>query len=304
MYGPFVELKFFLRVIELGSVRAVARESGVEPSSVSRRMTGLEGRLGTKLLERAHAKTRPTEAGRRFYDRIRVLLAQIDAVEAEIGGETETPRGLLRVNTTIDFGQIHASGWLLEFKRLHPPVDVELTLSARNIDLVAEGVDVAIRIGRQPDSALMSRSLAGVPRVLVAAPSYLKQRGLPVRPSDLSDHEHIFFLPETKYQPLRLTGPDGNTHDVHRRGGVTINAIMPVVEAVRQGFGIHLGPRWAFQQALQAGDVVEVLPDYTSPAMPMMAVWAPAVYVPARIRAFIDFAAQKVRSIPGLETRR
>jgi DNA-binding transcriptional LysR family regulator len=300
-FGPYAELRLFLRVVELGTIRAAARELGLEPSSISRRLSGLEARLGTKLLERARAHTRPTEAGRRYYERLRALMAEIDALEADVAGEAERPRGLLRVNSTIDFGQLYLAGWLLDFKALHPGLDVELTLAAQRIDLVAAGVDVAIRVGAQPDSALKSRTLARAERVLVAAPAYLARRGVPTAPADLTDHDHIFFLSENRHQPLRLTGPDGTRHEIPRRGGVTINAVMSLVDAAKRGFGLHMGPRWALADALDRGEVVEVLPDYRHEPMPMMAVWAPAVFLPARIRAFVDFIADRVRALPGME---
>jgi len=300
-YGPYLELKLFLRVVELGTIRAAARESGLEPSSVSRRLTNLESRLGTKLLERAQARSHPTEAGRQFYDRLRVLLSQIEGLEAEVSGEADTPRGLLRVTATLDFGQIHVTDWILNFKRAYPETDVELNLSARNVDLVSAGIDVAIRVGEQPDSALMARKLADVPRVLVAAPDYLARHGTPTTPDDLTRHDHVFFLPEYKHRPLRLKSADGKVHEIPRHGGVTINAVMSVVEAVRRGFGVHLGPRWAYHDALKAGDVVEILPGYSHEAMPMTALWAPAVFVPARVRAFIDFVAGRIHRVEGLD---
>lgn len=302
-FGPYAELRLFLRVVELGTIRAAARELGLEPSSISRRLSALEARLGTKLLERARARahTRPTEAGRRYYERLRALMAEIDALEADVAGEAERPRGLLRVNSTIDFGQMYLAGWLMDFKELHPGLDVELTLAAQRIDLVAAGVDVAIRVGQQPDSALMSRTLAHAERVLVAAPAYLAERGTPQKADDLADHDHVFFLSENRHQPLRLTGPDGTRHEIRRRGGVTIKAVTALVDAARRGFGLHMGPRWALAEALAKGELVEVLPDYRHEPMPMMAVWAPAVFLPARIRAFVAFIAERVRTLPGMQ---
>jgi len=299
--GPFAETYLFERVVELGSIRAVALEIGVEPSSVSRRLTSLETRLGTKLLERAQGQSRPTDIGVRYYEKMRVLRAQVEAVEADIAGDAETPKGLLKVNAAIDFGQHYVAGWLLRFRQQHPEVEVELTLSSRNVDLLGQGIDVAIRVGRQADSALMSKKLADVPRVLVASPDYLARSGTPLTPDELVGHEHVFFLPEHRRRPLRLTDGEGRVYEVSRRGGVTFNAVFSVVEAVRSGFGIHAGPRWAFQDALDSGDVIEVLPDYSQPIMPMCAIWAPAVLVPARVRRFVDFISMEVKYIGGLE---
>ena len=292
--------RLFLRTVELGAIRSVARETGAEPSSVSRRLTALEARLGAKLLDRAQGRTRPTEAGMRYYEGLRALVAQMDALEADVAGEADRPRGLLRVNATIDFGQRFVARWLFDFRALHPEVEVELALSARNVDLTATGTDIAIRVGELPDSSLVARRLATVPRVLAGAPDYLRRAGWPETPADLARLDHVFFLPENRHTPLRLTGPDGTRHEIARKGGVTVNAVTSVVEAVRAGFGISSGPRWAFHEALAAGDVVELLPDFTHEAPPLSAVRAPSVIVPARIRAFTEFAAGAVRAVPGL----
>lgn len=299
--NPFNDIRRFQRIAELGSIRAAAAEAGVEPSSLSRCMNRLEARLGTKLLERAQNRTRLTDAGARYYEHMRVLLPQIDAVEHEVAGDVEVPKGLLRVSAAIDFGQHHVANWLLEFQSSYPQVDVELSLSSRHVDLVADGIDVAIRVGRLRDSSLKARRLAAVPRVLVAAPGYLAAQGVPAAPRDLDAHEHVLYAPENRRQPLELVDRHGRTHRVVRKGRVTINAVYAAVEAVKRGRGIHAGPRWAFQAAIDAGEVVEILPGYTQPALAMSAVWAAAALVPARIRAFVDFAGEQVRNIPGLE---
>ena len=119
-------------------------------------------------------------------------------------------------------------------------------------------------------------------------------------PSELTQHEHIFFSPANRQQPLHLTGPNGSTHQIERYGGVTINAVHSVVRAVEDGFGIHAGPRWAFYDALQRGTVVELLPNYQQLVMPMHALWSPAVMQPARVRAFIDFIKDAALDVKGL----
>ena len=300
MKTPFADIELFLRVVELGSIRAAAREADVEPSSVSRRLTGLERRLGTQLVDRGQARSRPTPAGQRYYERMRALLAQVAAVEADVAGEAELPKGLLKVNAPIDFGQRFVAGWLLAFAERHPDVDVELTLASGFVDLTAEGMDLAIRVGRLPDSSLKASKLADVPRVLVASPDYLARRGEPETPEDLAGHDHVFFAPANRLQPLKLTAPDGTTVNIPRRGRVTINAVHSAVDAVRAGFGIHAGPRWAFQEWLDAGELVELFPEYRQPSLPMNAIWTPAVLLPARIRAFVDFLRERIRRVPGL----
>ena len=232
---------------------------------------------------------------------MRSLLPQIDAVENDIAGEADLPKGTLKVNAAIDFGQRHVARWLHAFQERYPTVDIELSLSSRHVDLVAEGIDVAIRVGELRDSSLIARRLAIVPRVLVAAPAYLERHGVPKQPADLEDHAHIFYAASDRRRPLELVDRRGQSHTVERSGKVTINAVYSLVDAVMRGCGIHAGPRWAFQDAMDAGEVVELLSEYRQRAMPMSAIWAPAAIVPARVRAFVDFAASEVRTIPGLE---
>ena len=139
-----------------------------------------------------------------------------------------------------------------------------------------------------------------MPRVLVASPDYLAANGIPRHPDELADHNHVFFLPENRQSALELIDDKGAVHRVYRNGGVTLNAVHSVVQAVKQGFGIHVGPRWAFHDPIECGDVVEILPEFSINSFPMVAIRAPAVFVPARIRAFIEFARARVSEVPGL----
>ncbi|QPH52665.1 LysR family transcriptional regulator [Pontivivens ytuae] len=299
MSGRLEDSALFARVVELGSLRAAALEAGVEPSSISRRMTALETRLGAKLLDRSGARTRPTEAGQRYHAAMRGLMGQIEAVESEISGETLRPSGRLRVAASIDFGQAHVAPWLLDFAREHPEVTPELLLDSRSVDLVRDDIDVAVRVARPPDSALMARKLADVPRALFAAPSWLEKNPIETV-ADLAHKTQVFFHPEHRLRPLEITDPDGKLHRLPRGPGVSINAIASIVEAVKAGFGLTAGPLWSFHSALEAGEVVQVLPDHTLPVPPLMALWRPAVVQPAVIRAFVTHIAARAREVPGL----
>ena len=288
----------FLRIVELGSIRAAAREASVEPSSLSRKLARLEVRLGTQLIDRA--AQRPTDAGQLYYNKMRALLSQIDALEAAVAGDAGTPQGTLRIGASIDFGQAFVAPWLTRFCQTHDQVTGQLMLDARHVDMVEAGLDLAIRIGVLPDSALMARKLGTAHRVLVAAPDYLARRGTPATVADLADHDHILYLPEHAKRPLVLTDAAGKEHSVHRRARMTIGAVRSIAQAVAAGMGIHAGPRWAFSDMLDQGAVVELLPEFRQPALPIYAVWAPVAIQPARIRAFVDFAAQEIRNVPAL----
>lgn len=290
--------RMFLRIVELGSIRAAAREAGVEPSSLSRKLARLEVRLGTQLIDRAAQST--TDAGQLYYNRMRALLSQIDALEAAVSGDAGTPQGKLRIGASIDFGQSFVAPWLTHFCQMHEKVEGQLTLDARNVDMVEAGLDLTIRIGMLADSSLMARKLGTAHRVLVASPDYLARKGTPHTASDLSAHDHILFLPEHAHKPLRLMDAQGKEHNIKRRARLTIGAVRSIAHAVAAGLGIHAGPRWAFADMLKTGEVVEILPDHSQPALPIYAVWAPVAIQPARIRAFVDFVADEIKKIPSL----
>lgn len=293
----------FLKVVELGSIRAAARALNQDPSGISRRITQLEQRLGTKLVDRSGNVTTATAQGQLYYERLSVIIDQLDALEAEVSGEDLVPGGLLRVTSAIDFGQEFVTDWLLDYRRMYPAVEFDLVLASGFVDLAQSGIDVALRVGNLPDSSLIAKKLADVPRTLVASPEYLRRKGTPAEPAELAHHDHVFFSPGNRQQPLELTGHDGTVVHIKRApGGVSINSVRSAVKAVVDGLGIHAGPLWAFSAHIARGDVVPVLPDYAQRQLPLYAVRQPSAIVPARISSFIRHVAERVRTVEGLNT--
>lgn len=296
----YTDERAFIRVVELGSIRAAAKERGVEASSISRRITALESRLGVKLLDRTGANSNVTEVGAHYFGAMLKLIAQIDALETEIAGEADTPKGLLKIAASIDFGQTLVVPWMLEFQQEYQDVQVELKLSSEFQDLSMDEIDVAVRIGNLMDSALIARKLASVPRVLVASKGYLSCNEPPNKPEDLSDHEFVFFRARNRKLPLVVHDKEGKEYKIDCRGSVTVNAVNSVIQAVRADCGLNMGPRWAFQRYIDSGELVELLPQLRLPSPPLYAIWKPAVVQPARIKAFVDFIAKKAVQVPGL----
>ncbi|MEM8791873.1 MAG: LysR family transcriptional regulator [Pseudomonadota bacterium] len=290
----------FLKVVELGSIRAAARALGQDPSGISRRITQLEQRLGTKLVDRSGNVTTATAQGQLYSERLSSIIRQLEALEAEVSGEDLVPSGLLRVTSAIDFGQEFVADWLLDFRRRYSNVEFDLVLSSGFVDLNQTGIDVALRVGHLPDSGLIARKLAELPRILVASPEYLRRRGEPQYPQDLAQHDHVFFAPANRQQMLELVGPDGAISRVKRSSGIAINSVRSAVKAVINGVGIHAGPLWAFSHHIEQGDVLPVLPGYTQKQLPLYAVRQPSTVVPARISSFIDHVAKSIRTVEGL----
>lgn len=300
-YKSYTHEQTFIRVVEMGSIRAVARERNVEPSSISRKINSLEKRLRVKLLDRTGGHSKVTESGTLYFNSIKVLLDQIEALEMKVSGEEDTPKGLLKITASIDFGQTLVVPWLLEFRELYPDVQVELVLSSEFKNLSMDEFDVAIRIGELKDSALIARKLASVPRILVASKDYLSHSSIPKTPEELEGHEFVFFRASNRKKPLTVNDKSGKEYKLNCHGSVTVNAVNSVIQAVRSGCGMNMGPRWAFLKYVESGELVEILPNLRLPSPSMYAIWKPAAVQPARIRAFVNFIAQKAKSVPGLE---
>lgn len=293
----------FLRVVELGSLKAAAAELHTNPSTVSRRLARLETRLGIKLLLRSTRRSSPTEAGARYADGLRSIHAQRAALEAEISGTTDVPRGRLRVTAPTDFGARFVVPVADALQRSAPDLRVELAMGSAFLDLTERAIDVAVRIGRLRDSALIARRLGAVPRILVGAPGYLEAKGVPEVPADLARLDYLFYRGGTFRGSVGLRGPGDATereHTVEVRGALSLNSVAGLRALVEAGRGIHLGPLWAYEASLAAGRVVPVLPDYALEAYPLQLVYTPTPWVPARIRAFIDAFAAYARRQPAL----
>ncbi|MDV2079208.1 LysR family transcriptional regulator [Marinobacter xestospongiae] len=277
----------FLRVVDAGSLKAAAEQLNTAPSSVSRRIAALEQGLGVKLLQRSTRRSVPTEAGQRYYQGLRSLVAEKEALEAQIRRQTDTPSGLLRVAAPQEFGATFVVPVITELQNRYPELAVELILGSRFEDLASQDIDVAIRVGQLPDSGLICRRLGDVPRVLVAASTFFNDRALPVSPDDLKALDFIFYGRESARQPIALTGPEGRV-DVMVNGRLCVNHLATIRDLVSEGRGVHLGPVWAFREGLSNGSLVALLPDFQLEAFPLHALYKQTPYLPAKIRQFID----------------
>ena len=280
--------QIFIRVVEAGSLKAAAEQLGSDPSTISRKLTSLEERLGARLIKRSTRRSSPTEAGIRYYEGIRRLRDEQSALEASIAGEAEKPRGLLRVTAPLDFGARYIVPALHALVTESDELKVELLLGSSHEDIIAGDIDVAIRIGKLPDSSLICRRLGNVPRVLVASPDYLAQRGWPMDPSDLSSHDFIFYSSRQERQPVEFSTPEGKTASIEVSGRFIVNSVTALCDLVRNGVGLHVGPRWAFEEGICSGEFIQVLPDFPLRPYPLHALYASSAFIPAKIRAFID----------------
>ena len=294
------DLRLYLRVVETGSLRAAAAEIGSDPSNVSRRLSSLERRLGVRLIKRSRIRSAPTDAGSRYYRGLKTVLEQVEALEDDVVGAADEPRGTLRVAAPLDFGASHVGPWLQALAVEAPRLSVDLLLGDRFLDMTEQGVDVAIRIGVLKDSALKARRLGSMPLAIIASADYLTRRGTPETPDDLADHAFILHSGLDTGATLVLTDRAGETRRVRCTSRFGVNTLGGVAPLIRAGAGLHAGPLWFFAAEIAAGRLVHVLPAWSPPTYPVHALYQPTPYIPAKIRRFVDLAATRLRATPGI----
>lgn len=289
MSDRFQELALFVRVAETGSFSRAGREVGMAQPTVSRVIGALEARLGVKLLLRTTRKVAPTEAGAALLERGRVLLdGWEDAERAARGVDGLT--GLLRVATPVTFGAREIAPRLRPFLDAHPALRVELLMADRRVDLLDEGVDLAIRLGAMGDSSFVARRLASAPRYLVASPSYLDRRGPPATPADLDAHDLILgHAPGAGVWTLRDAGGGESVVKVAAR--LVATSSEGVLAAAVAGLGIAATSLFASRLELQRGELVRVLDRHELAPVDVHAVFPGGRHPPAKARAFADFLA-------------
>lgn len=300
MRASLDDLHLYLRIVETGSLRAAAEELGTDPSNVSRRLGGLEERLGVKLIARSRVRSVPTDAGRSYYDQLKPLLERMEALEDDVAGAADEPRGVLRVAAPIDFGVRYIGPWLHELSARAPQLSVDLNVSDRFVDMAEQSIDVAIRIGELRDSPLIARRLGAMPLAIVASRSYLNRRGIPGTPEDLGRHDVVLYSGLQAGAELALTHRDGKTTSVRCTSRFSVNNLGGVARIVEGGGGLHAGPLWFFAEAIEAGRLVHVLPEWAPPTYPVHALYEASTYVPAKIRRFVDLAVTRMRATPGI----
>jgi DNA-binding transcriptional LysR family regulator len=293
-------MRYFTRAIELGSLTAVARELGTHQPHVSKVLRALEEKLGVRLLARSTTGLSATEQGQRFYARALLVLEEFDDAVADAQGESGVASGLLRVNAPVAFGQLRMTGFVQQFLAHYPDVQVELILNDRFVDLVEEGVDLALRLGSNLPPTVVARSLGASPRQLVAAPAYLALHGTPVQPEQLADHAYVRFA----------WAPDGDMVDlhaetrtvrVHTSGRFRVNNAIAIRDSLVAGAGIGLCPLWLADDLLASQQLVPVLPDWRGADQQFSLLVPSRRYRPLRTTLFMDFIAQCVADMPGME---
>lgn len=291
-------LQTFVTVAESGSFTAAADRLGLTRAMTSRHVQALEDRLGVRLLQRTTRRVSLTEAGLSYLERARRLLADFDEAETEVRGERVSPRGTLRVNAPVSFGRTHLAATLPAFLERFPELSVELTVNDRVVDLIEEGYDVAVRIGRLTDSTLVARRLGTIAVQLAASPQYLARRGTPANPAELERHAWLGYTYSTGPGSQRLVHSDGSEVTLRFEGPLTANNGDILVEAAAGGAGIVLQPEFILRPYVDSGRLVTVLPDWRAPDLGVHAIHHQSRHVAAKVRAFVDHLVECFRDSP------
>ncbi|UTY56357.1 LysR family transcriptional regulator [Massilia sp. erpn] len=292
-------LYFFVRAVELGSFSAVAREQDTTQPTVSKVLAALEDDLGVRLLERSTASLSATAQGRRFYERAKAVLDEYAEAVADVRGEGAASSGLLRVNAPVALGQFSLNGFVQDFLRRYPAMEVELILNDRMVDMVEEGVDVVLRHGRDLPQNAVARRVGSSPRWLVASPAYLRRHPAPRQPQELAQHNYIRYA-WSGGSAIALTNGEREV-TVQTQGRYRVNNALAIRDSLLQGSGIALCPAWLVHDLVAARQLRHVMPKWQGEAQELHLLYPSRRYQPARARMFIEQLQLWLQKMPGME---
>jgi DNA-binding transcriptional LysR family regulator len=307
--GRLEDLQAFARVVDARGFSGAARLLGTTKSAVSKQVVRLEDQLGTRLLHRTTRSVSPTAEGRVVYERALRLLDESLAMETELAGRRDEPRGVLRLSVSTAFGNLQFTALLAEFCARHPQLDIVLGLNDRYVDLAEEGFDVVLRLTQRPSDGLVARRLAAIRFVLCAAPAYLETHGEPQTVVDIAGHRCLRFGYLHSPDRWRFRHADHGEAEVETRGavrfesGLTANSSESLRVAALAGLGLAVLPTYAVGADLRTGRLKTVLPDWQpigglADADTLYAVYLPSRHPAPKVRALIDFMLEKIGEVP------
>lgn len=289
------ELEVFVAVVEAGGFSAAAKRLETTPAAVSRRIKGLEQRLGVRLLQRTTRKIRLTEAGELYFREVRAMLADLRAVEQRLDEVTGQATGDLRIAAPMSFGQRRLAPLLPRFALAHPKLSISLILEDRETDIVGEGFDLALRIAYPSDSSFVSRPITTIPRYLVASPDYVARRGKPDSPEDLLQHDCLHYSVISEREEWSFGGKD-REESILVKGSFCANNGDVLAEAAIQGLGITLLPDFILEEALAEGRLVRVLEDWERAPLTLSVLYPSRKHVPAKTRLLIEYLVTNLQA--------
>lgn len=287
--------RMFVAVMEGGSFTAAAERLGTSSGQASKLVSRLEGELGVRLLNRTTRAVSPTEAGQAYFDRLRPLLDEFDSLDQAVKNISQIPRGRLRVTAPLTFGEAELTPALNDFALRYPEIELDVSFSDRLVNLVDEGFDMAVRVGRPSDSSLVARKLRDVRIIVVGAASYLEQRGEPVLPQDMTKHDCIIDtnFREPNRWPFRR--PDGEIFAVPVTGRLRYSNAEACLCAAQAGLGLAYVPSFVATGAIRAGKVRRLLEAFETEPFGVYALYPHSRHLAAKVRVLVDFLADRFR---------
>ena len=280
-------IRLFIRVVDLGSFSKAAADLQMGQPSATKLVAQLEKGLGSRLLHRSTHGVTPTEIGALYYEKCKLIAHHVDEAETVAGLLQSQVQGVLRISTSVAFGRRVLAPLVMRFMREHPQLQVELNCEDRYVNLVEQGVDVAIRMGRLEDSTLGARYLGLNPWVVVASPAYLAQRGAPHTPADLAAHDALIYSTVQGDARWHFTGASGGALPQPVKGPLRSNSLSALLAAARDGMGVAALPWYVAHESVKSGAVLPVLTAWTLPAQEIHAVYTSPRLVPAKVSGFI-----------------
>jgi DNA-binding transcriptional LysR family regulator len=284
----------FRRVVEAENFSAVARETNMSQSTVSKHIAALEERLGTKLLNRSTRSLQLTEAGKEYYQHCIRILNDFQEAEASVGKGKIKPTGSLRISTSAAFGRTFIVPYLSEFLDSYPDINIDLLFDDDYVDLVKNGIDLAIRIGPLADSTLIARKIGSSPRLVVASTEYLVKHGRPKKPADLVKHNCLFYTLQKTPDLWYFNSTQEGDESIRVSGRMKASSPDAICEATIAGLGISVLCEWYVEQYIKNGQLKVILADYKPTAYDIHAVYPERRFVPPKVKRMIEFLADKI----------
>ncbi len=282
-------IRLFIRVVETGSFSKASAGLGITQPTATKHVAALEARLKARLFHRSTRGVTPTEVGALYYDKCKLIVREIEEADSVASLMQTRLQGTLRISASVAFGRRVVTPLVLRFMKQHPGMQVDLGFEDRYINLVEQGVDIAIRMGRLADSSLGARFLGLNPWVLVASKAYLSAHDTPRQPAELADHAALVYSTVQADERWHFTGADGSTHPVAVKGPLRSNNLSVLLEAARAGMGVAVLPRYVANASVDGGHLLPLLERWTLPAQEIHAVFPSPRHVPAKVSAFVNW---------------